>query len=102
RVRPPLGAGGVVVRGGDAQDVTNGRLVRAGRRAQDNRVTADRSDAVVVQMLVGDEQQVGAHAGDRGIVPAHAARAEGREVVERVDEDGRVAAGEPEGGLPVP
>jgi hypothetical protein len=43
------------------------------RRPAVERSVTVRLDAVVVEVLVGDEQQVGLDAGDRGVVPTHAA-----------------------------
>ena len=51
---------------------------------------------------MGDEQQVGSHARDRRVVPAHPALGQRPQVVEGVDEDRRRAVGEAERGLSVP
>ena len=59
RVRPARGARLLVVLGGDRRDLAERRLERARRRAQDRRIAADRLDAVVVDVLVGDQQQLG-------------------------------------------
>ncbi len=73
RVRPALGARRLVVLGGDRDDLADRRLQRAGGRAQDRGVAADRLDAVVVHVLVGHEQQIGLDALDRRVVELHPA-----------------------------
>jgi len=56
----------------------------------------------VVEVLVGDEHEVGVDAGDRRVVELHPARAErGAHVAERIDEH-RLLARHEEGRLPVP
>ncbi len=62
RVRSALGPGRVVVLGGDGEHLADRGLEPARGRAQDGRGAADRLDAVVVEVLVGDEQQVGVDA----------------------------------------
>ena len=57
RVGAALGAGGVVVLGGDGEHLADRRLQAPGGRAQRHRVAGDRADAVVVEVLVGDEQR---------------------------------------------
>ena len=68
RVRSALGPGRGVVFGGDGEHLADRGLETARRRAQDDRRAADRLDAVVIEMLVGDEQEVGIDAGDRRVV----------------------------------
>ena len=93
RVRPALGARHVVVLGGDPDDLADRRLVRPRGRPQHHGIAADGADAVVVPVLVGDEQQVGGDALDGRVLPAHPAVPQRREIVEGIDEDGGVAVG---------
>ena len=87
RVRPALGAGDGVVLGGDSDDLAGRRVERAGGRADRDRVAADGLDAVVVAVLVRDQQQVGLEPLDRRVVEVDAVRGRGRHVAERVDRD---------------
>ena len=49
-----------------AEHLADRRLEAPGRRADDCRLAADRVDAVVVDVLVGDEQEVDAVLGIAG------------------------------------
>jgi papain like protease len=101
RGRPPLGAGRVVVLGGDRDHLADGRIECPGRRAHDLGRPADDLDCVVVAVHVRDEQEVGFGALDRRIVELHATRHEPLHRTERVDKDGRLRVDQ-ECGLPVP
>ncbi len=91
RVRPPFGAGRLVVLGGDRDDLPDRRLQPARGRAQNLRVAADRLDAVVIDVLMGHQQQIRLDAVDRRIVELHpAARRHRRHVSERVDRHRRL------------
>ena len=51
-------------------------------------VSLDDLDGVVIEVLVRDEDEVGADTGDRWVLEAQAALRDGRHVAERIDEDG--------------
>ena len=68
---------------------------------QHRRLAADRVGRVVVDVLVGDEHQVGHDTLDRRVAELDSARGQRRWVAERIDEDGLLAR-EQERGLPVP
>ena len=57
---PALGAGDCVVLGGDADHLADRRFVRARRRAEHGRLAADDLHRVVIDVLVRDEQEIGA------------------------------------------
>ena len=68
RVRTAFGAGRLVVLGGDRGDLADRRLQLPGGRAQDRRVAADGLDAVVIDVLVGHQQQLRLQPLDRRVV----------------------------------
>jgi hypothetical protein len=100
QVRAAGRPGDVVVLRSNRDDLADRRLVGPGRADHDG-VAADRLDAVVVEMLVRDEQQVGAHVFDRRVAELDSAAGHRAHVAEGVDEH-RLLAFDQEGGLPVP
>jgi hypothetical protein len=102
RVRPALGAGGLVVLGGDCDHLPERRLETPRGRPQDRRVPADGLDAVVVEVFVRDQQQVRFDAFDRRILELHASCRQRRDVAEGVDEDRAILSAQAKGGLAVP
>jgi hypothetical protein len=60
------------------------------------------SDAVLIQVLVRDQQQVRLDALDRRILELHPSRGQRRDVAEGVDKDRSVVSGQPKRGYAVP
>jgi len=91
-VRTALRARDVIVLGGDGDDLAQWRVVRPGGRAQHRRGAAHDLGAVVIAVLVRDQQEIGLHARDRRIGEAQAALGEARDAAaEGVDEDAPLA-----------
>jgi sugar phosphate permease len=102
-VRAAARARDIVVLGGRRDDLAEGRVVRAGRRADDGRIPECKLGAVVIRMLVRDEQQVDLERLDRWVFEPDAALRQGRDAVtERVDEYAPGCRFQQEGGLAEP
>ena len=94
----------LVVLGRDRRHLADRRLQAARGRADQRRIAADRLDAVVVAVLVSDQQQVRLDALDRRVVELRCRGSrQRRHVAERVDDDRRtVVASKTERRLSVP